>query len=235
MLFRPACWAAIIGFFQQKTNQNKNQKCMKTTNNWFIVNCLLAASVTIFTTSVLSAPVQWADNGHWYELILDTSSSWDQANAIATSSGGYLATITSSGEQTFVNSLLSASGCPSGGYWMGLKWTTPYVFGWANGENLSYTHWASNQPDNANNSWADQEDRVQILWTSDADSQRAYYNRRGTWNDIRNLGWSPNDSPMPQVYDLNRAGYIIESVPEPTTMALAGLGGLSLLLMRRRK
>ena len=38
---------------------------------------------------------------------------------------------------------------------------------------------------------------------------------------------SPDDSPNGEI--------IITSVPEPTTLAVVGLGGLSLLLFRRRK
>lgn len=89
---------------------------MKTTkqNNRLLVSFLLGASVMLFTTTVLAAPVQWLGNGHWYDLVLDNSSSWDQADAIAASRGGYLATITSSGEQSFIESMLSASACPSG-------------------------------------------------------------------------------------------------------------------------
>ena len=185
----------------------------------------------LFTTTVLAAPVQWLGNGHWYDLVLDNSSSWDQADAIAASRGGYLATITSSGEQSFIESMLSASACPSGGYWIGLRWITPNVFGWANGEALSYTHWGSDEP---NNGWGYPEDRGQINWTSDADSQRNLYYQRGTWNDIRNLGWSVDDIPPPAsgVYDIPRTGFIIEMVPEPATTALT-LVGLALLICWR--
>jgi hypothetical protein len=145
-------------------------------------------------------------------------------------------THTSSGEQTFIESLLSASGCPSGGYWMGLEWTTPHVFGWADSEALSYTHWYAGEP---NNGWYGDEDRGQILWTSDADSQRDLYSRRGTWNDIRNLGWAPNDIPVgpPNFvpYDIPRTGFIVESVPETTSAGFLLLGSFLLLYRRIRK
>jgi hypothetical protein len=208
--------------------------------NWILPSTLFAACMTLFAQSVFATPVQWSGNGHWYELVLDASSSWDQANAIATSSGGYLVTITSPGEQTFIDSLLSASACPSGGYWIGLKWTvpnTPGTWGWASGEAFSYTNWGYTQGINhePNNGWGGygSEDRGEIYWTSDSDYQRGLFYRRGMWNDVRNLGWSSSDIPsQDNSYDIPRTGFIIEVVPEPSTFAVAALGMIGLLVGR---
>lgn len=45
---------------------------------------------------------------------------------------------------------------------------------------------------------------------------------------------APNAQGLP-IYSLNTQLYLIPPVPEPTTIALAALGGASLLLFRRRK
>ena len=46
---------------------------------------------------------------------------------------------------------------------------------------------------------------------------------------------SENYSGDPTLRFINSSGGSVEPVPEPTTLALAGLGGLGLLLFRRRK
>ena len=55
-------------------------------------------------------------------------------------------------------------------------------------------------------------------------------------------GGGPNALPAPSLFSVSGAmpgglssGFSLMAVPEPTTMALFGLGGLSLLLFRRRK
>ncbi len=207
---------------------------MKTTreSTRLLSHIMICAGIAL-ATSLMATPAQF--NGHVYDVVLDRSASWTQANAAATARGGYLVTITSQAEQTFVQSLLSASGVPSGGYWIGL--TAPSVtrnFGWANGDALSYTHWGYGEPNNGIDAskWGD-ETSGQMLWTSDADSGLADYSARGGWNDIRNLGWSAADNPDPWVYDLVRTGYIIELVPEPASGLLILLGS-GLFLIRRK-
>ena len=62
----------------------------------------------ISSTSVMAAPVQWGSTGHWYEYF-DTRVTATEAFTLAQSSTfsgmqGYLATITSVGENWFVAS-----------------------------------------------------------------------------------------------------------------------------------
>jgi hypothetical protein len=185
--------------------------------------------------SLSAAPVQWSGNGHWYDVVADNNSSWTQASAAASAAGGYLVTITSQGEQDFVESLLINSGAPSGGYWMDLTATSIDNFVWADGESLSYTHWGGGEPNGGiaiGSGWG-YEDSGQIIWTSDQDSGLPLYSRRGDWNDIRNLGWAPGESPTPSLYDLNRAGYIIEMVPEPSTAMFILFSAALLALLKR--
>jgi hypothetical protein len=195
-----------------------------------------AFALITLASSLSAAPVQWSGNGHWYDLVLDNTSSWTQASAAASAQGGYLVTITSQGEQDFVESLLINSAAPSGAYWLDLTATTLENFSWANGEPLSYTHWDTGEPNGNSalpNGWGF-EDSGQIIWTSDQDSGLPLYSRRGGWNDIRNLGWAPGESPGPSAYDLNRAGYIIETVPEPSAIALLSLSPALLPLLKGR-
>src|SRR6185436_11393637 len=58
--------------------------------------------------------VQWTTNsggnGHFYEAVLAPNGiTWANAQAAAASSGGYLATITSAGENNFVYGLISGN------------------------------------------------------------------------------------------------------------------------------
>ena len=90
-------------------------------------------------------------NDHWYQYV-STTRTWAQAKTDADNRGGYLATITSSGEETFVNSLYNVANSP----WLGgfqntssLSYSEPGAsWEWVTGEAWSYTDWNTSQPDN---------------------------------------------------------------------------------------
>ena len=90
-------------------------------------------------------------NDHWYEYV-STGAIWTAANATASTVGGYLATLTSSGESDFVNAFLPTNvETWVGGYQdrSGLTFSEPLSgWKWANGETWSYANWGSGQPDN---------------------------------------------------------------------------------------
>jgi hypothetical protein len=54
--------------------------------------------------------VQWkvsdGGNGHWYEAVIATGT-WTDAQSAASVAGGYLATVTSEGENNFIYSLVT--------------------------------------------------------------------------------------------------------------------------------
>ncbi len=83
-------------------------------------------------------------NGHSYMLYYGLSS-WEQAKSYCESRGGHLAVITSAGENTALFNYMKRAGYDSA--YFGLSdaskegtWT------WTNGERVSYTNWASGEP-----------------------------------------------------------------------------------------
>lgn len=187
-------------------------------------------NLAIISTAA-AAPVQWSSgsgaNNHWYEFVVlgsaDPSLTVSQAEALAASSsfmgqGGYLATITSAAEQTFLNSIWPGAGSISGQFNAfsffligATDRNTEGSFEWLGGPEgghpLAYTNWSAGEPNNfqANNG----EDYV-VVWWQDSLS--------GSWNDI------PDNSDI--------RGYLVEysvtPVPIPAALPLL-LGGLGLL------
>jgi hypothetical protein len=127
-----------------------------------IVTCVLACVALLAAPQTSHATLScWAlsegGNGHAYEPVL-ADVTWEQANAAATAKGGYLATITSAAENSFVYNLVTAPA-----YWVN-EYGGPWLGGfqpagssepaggwsWVTGEAWGYTNWWwDNQPDNA--------------------------------------------------------------------------------------
>lgn len=143
-----------------------------------------------------------AASGHRYEVITDSSITWNQAAAAALADGGYLATVGDATEQAFVNKLLADANAPTGSYWFGLHETaTEGKYEHITGVTPGYTHWDIDQPDNFGNN----EESGSILWSHAGDPT---FDRRGFWNDLPNAGGYPQ---VASVYpDLTSAGYIVE-------------------------
>ncbi len=97
--------------------------------------------------------------GHWYKLITDEMN-WIEADEYCRSIGGHLVTITSEGENSFVQSLISESTM------IGLSDASEEgVWTWVTGEDVTYTNWARNEPNN------------------EANEDYALMRADGTWND----------------------------------------------------
>ena len=144
--------------------------------------------------SVQSAPVQWSagvgGNDHWYEVVIGRPTTWNFANTSATASThlgqtGYLASITSALEQTFLNGLNTSSIRA----WLG--GTDAAVEGtweWTSGEAFTYSNWYTGEPNNYYN-----EDYLIGWWNGD------------TWNDYREVHvaaayiveYNPGVAPVP--------------------------------------
>ena len=196
---------------------------MKTLQSSWLARAACAVVVCVALVSVVSAtPIEWVvsdgGNGHYYDVVVVGSITWDQAKTHAEAQvymgyAGHLATITSSAEnawlgyvfpdlrKTWIGAYQDHSvpdySEPSGGW----RWVT--------GEPWEYTNWAQ-QHGEPNDAWPEGEDHVEIwawggLW----------------WND-----YDGHDG-MPQKY-------LVEyDVPEPVTLAMLFLGGLALLRRRR--
>jgi hypothetical protein len=111
-------------------------------------------------------PISVGGNDHWYELIQLPALTWAQARDYAVNRGGYLATITSAAEDTFLNGLVPMGVQP---YFGGYKEND--VFRWVTTEPFSFTNWAPDQPDNM----AGGEDRLEMV------------NGDGTWDDTNHF------------------------------------------------
>ena len=107
---------------------------------------------------------RWSGNGHFYQLMFCPGSpspqqcSWEEARALAqgVGAGWDLATITSAGENAFVESLFgtTASACNvvrttlNSGPWIGAYLAGPNRanYAWVSGEPFSFTDWGPNEP-----------------------------------------------------------------------------------------
>jgi hypothetical protein len=189
-------------------------------SSWYIKGYLVESATA-------SGPVRWqcsaGGNGHLYQAVLVPSGiSWSDAKAAAEAAGGFLATIASAEENSFVYSLVSDNlyWHTAGGYavgpWLGALQPNGSPepdgnWGWVNGEPFTYSNWLPGQP---NNNGGD-ENFAHFCGASNTMGPQ--------WNDIRDV--------PPSSWYVN--GYVMEFLPEPATMTLLGLGGLSMLVRRK--
>jgi Lectin C-type domain len=94
---------------------------------------------------------QWSGNGHYYQRIDKAKVSWSTAQASCNNANGYLATLTSSNEQAFVEAnFLNPDNSDTRGYHIGgLKKANTWQ--WLTGEKWSYTNWYQERPFNVGN------------------------------------------------------------------------------------
>jgi len=121
-----------------------------------------------FASPLLNNP----DNGHWYQRF-DHNMSWHEARDFCQDRGGYLATITTQTENTFIISQLLATGSYTG--WLGAtdeasegKWV------WVTDEPFDWTNWRGGEPNNACEG-----ENFLMIWNGTAGESFA-----GMWNDI---------------------------------------------------
>ena len=146
--------------------------------------------------------------GHTY-VLAPSQMTWPDAESYAQSLGGHLVTINDAAENEWIRQTFTAAW---GSTWIGLNdVTTEGTFVWTSGEAVSYTNWASGQPNNSSNS-----DAVYIyeggLWDDTTTSSALYavVELDGTLADSDGDGWPDITDPYVNDafngFDLRAAG-----------------------------
>jgi hypothetical protein len=186
--------------------------------------------IAIFVATVISSPlvnadwVQWAGNGHYYQVVhAPDGVTYDQALVGAQNLGGHLATVTSAAEGDFIFSLAD-----NPIYWYANVFNAnigPWLGGfqpegspepgggwqWVTGEPFTYTNWWPGEPNNSGGT----ENRLH-LYSIPAP------NRASLWNDVSDF--------------VLINGYVVEAeaIPEPGSFVLFSSIGFLCLLRRHR-
>jgi hypothetical protein len=88
----------------------------------------------------------YGGNGHYYGAVLRRAS-WTEAHDDAVARGGYLAMITSAGEQDFITQTFLTGVGREDVLWIGLTdRDTPGEFRWVTGEDFDYSNWNPGEP-----------------------------------------------------------------------------------------
>jgi hypothetical protein len=178
---------------------------------------LLSTAVIVVLTggSAMAAPILYHKTAHFYDFIEAGGITWTEANAEAPSHEhlghtGYLATITSQGENDFLYDAFSRRFWEG---WLGgrqdLNSQPTQNWKWVTGESWSFTNWAPGEPNDAGGSG---EERYLQMWGFGTVAP-------GHWND------DANDTQLGNI-----GGYFVEyesnlaPIPEPSTLVLTGIG-----------
>ncbi len=186
------------------------------------VIALAGAAVLSLAHDTQASLIQWptssGGNGHYY-MVTDQTMTWTDADTLATSLGGYLATVQSAAENDFLRDNFFPDNVPGNTsqiFWIGLNdAANEGTFVWSNGEPVGYTNFEPGEPNNYTGGaigTPDGEDYVAINWYYGNAVGGAVY---GSWNDTPNAGTTfAGGATQPYAA-------IIEFVPEPSSFALA--------------
>ncbi|WDP91635.1 MAG: hypothetical protein HUN04_18780 [Desulfobacter sp.] len=172
---------------------------------------IVMLGLLFITLPAYGSPVEF--NGHWYNLVQQPSSlTWGAASAAAQSKGGYLASITTDEENSFIAGLFNGVNNIDA-YWLGGYQINENTWAWDSKEEWSDSfaspYWKQGEP---NNGMGGTQDYLHFWPTA------------GVWDDMENRN--------------TMTGYVIEyesnPVPLPTAVLLLGSGLLGLAGFSRR-
>jgi hypothetical protein len=192
---------------------------------WLIPCCFAQADSS---TQLQQWTAASGGNDHYYQAHASTATiTWTDANNAAAAQGGYLATITSAAENTFVFNLVNDQtywfqSANNHGPWIGgfqppgspepagnFQWVLQP--GASVAEPFSYTNWTTGEPSNDGGT----EDRIDLFKNGTG--------RAATWND------APDSNTFVR-------SYVVEfNTPEPSAASLALLIGFAVTGRRKRK
>jgi len=215
--------AALQGVLQEP--HVKNKLLIHAVGVMTLVSGLLILLSAGANAAIILGSATWSGNSRTYHLIaggnLGTPAgiSWSDAEAYAvTNLGGHLATVDSSQLDNWIwNTFGNAA---NRNLWIGLTdKDSEGQFKWiATGAAASYANWYTGEPNNFNN-----EDYVFILRSGFSGGNGP---GEGKWNDAQ-VGWTEFFSaPMYA---------IAETVPEPTSLVLFGIGSAAMAFARRKR
>lgn len=182
----------------------------------------LAASLvgTPVWGTILEGPIEDPGNHHNYVLL--TPDTWTNSEAEAVALGGALVTINDQAEQDWVFETFATGGGDGRALWTGLhRASVGGTFEWVSGDPVAYTHWASGEPNFADE-WA-----VYMLPNVNGTSGTGYWNNDydRTTATYSGLGYS---IPAFSIYG------VVELVPSPPTVAL-GITTIVFCRLRRSR
>lgn len=134
---------------------------------WDIAGKSTSVSVHATLPGIDAVPKKTVVKGNKIYSIFDVPLSWSKADELAKNKGGYLMEVNSSDEQKIVIELLEYGSKPQ--YWIGgTDKDSEGTWKWVNGNGISYSNWASGEPNNTNNT----------------EHYMGVYSN-GTWNDFQ--------------------------------------------------
>lgn len=179
----------------------------------------LALGYVVFLPALAEGAVMFTAvnpaNGHTYHLLEPTT--WTASEAEAVVLGGHLATINDAAENEWVFTTFNSGGPRS--LWIGLTdQVTEGTFEWISGEPVFYTNFNPGFEPNNN----PVEDPIH------GEDYAHFFPGSRYWNDLADAGQA--FAPLYGVVEVDSY-----SIPEPSAIAIWGIGLVGLVLSRRRR